>query len=137
MRYDKKVNGKYLYLSAEEAGINGNLQTEYDDLCKDLFTFYSECYGKVSGYFEKTNPIENCAFANRKDSSESLYSDLSANEKELAQKAYGSAIRARALDDIRYILPSSTLTNLGISGNARAFIHLVSKMKATGLIEAA
>jgi thymidylate synthase ThyX len=136
VRYDKKVNGRYLFLSAEEAGINGNLQTEYDDLCRDLFIFYSECYGQVTGYFEKTNPIENCAFANRKDSSESLYSDLSGNEKELAQKAYSSAIRARALDDLRYILPASTLTNLGISGNARGFIHLVSKMKATGLTEA-
>ena len=136
VRYDKKVNGKYLYLSPEDTGISENLQAEYDDLCRDLFTFYSGCYNKVYEYFEKTNPIQNCAFTNRKDSSEILYSDLSADEKVLAQKAYASAVRARALDDIRYILPASTLTNLGISGNARAFIHLVSKMKATGLNEA-
>ena len=42
-----------------------------------------------------------------------------------SEKAYANSIKAKALDHVRVILPNSIKTNLGISGNARAFINLI------------
>ena len=57
-------------------------------------------------------------------------------EEDVLKKAYESSVRSRALDETRFILPASTLTNIGMSGNARAFSHLLERLKTSGLKEA-
>ena len=56
-------------------------------------------------------------------------------EKDETDRAWKSATRAKALDLIRGLLPASTLTNLGLFGNGRAFEYLVTKMAANELPE--
>ena len=47
---------------------------------------------------------------------------------EMKENIYLSKVKARALDVARYVLPASTLTNLGFSINARSLRHAISKM---------
>jgi len=49
-------------------------------------------------------------------------------EKGVANEMYEKIIRAKALDNTRYLLPAATLTNLGWTVNARNLEHAISKM---------
>jgi thymidylate synthase ThyX len=49
---------------------------------------------------------------------------------------YQAACRARVFDILRYLLPAATHTNIGLTLNARALEHLISKMASHPLDEA-
>ncbi len=51
------------------------------------------------------------------------------------ERRYQSACRAKALDVLRYLLPASTWTNLGMTINGRALEHLLTKMLSHPLQE--
>jgi thymidylate synthase ThyX len=51
------------------------------------------------------------------------------------ERGYHTACRAKALDILRYLLPTSTLTNLGLTINGRALEHLLTKMLSHPLAE--
>jgi thymidylate synthase ThyX len=51
------------------------------------------------------------------------------------ERAWRSATRAKALDNLRGLLPAGTLTNLGLYGNGRAFEYLITKMAGQELPE--
>ena len=48
---------------------------------------------------------------------------------------YNAATKAKALDALRSLLPASTLTNVGVTGNGRAFEYLLSIMFGSDLSE--
>ena len=50
--------------------------------------------------------------------------------------AYNAACRAKACDTLRYLLPAATYTNIGLTINARALEHLITKMLSHPLEEA-
>jgi thymidylate synthase ThyX len=52
------------------------------------------------------------------------------------EAGYASALRAKACDLLRYILPTATLTNIGITINARALEHMITKLLSHPLLEA-
>ena len=49
--------------------------------------------------------------------------------------AYRGALRGQACDVVRYLLPMSTKTNVGLVGNGRAFEYLMYHLRACGLAE--
>jgi len=51
------------------------------------------------------------------------------------EKAWESRLRAKACDSIRYLLPASTLTNLGWTVNARALAAAIRKLAGSDLAE--
>ncbi len=51
------------------------------------------------------------------------------------EKVYNAINKARVCDNIRYLLPTATLTNLGMTANARAFEHAISKFLSHPLQE--
>jgi thymidylate synthase ThyX len=53
-----------------------------------------------------------------------------------SERAYDAACRAKAYDLLRYLLPTATLTNLGLTINARALEHLLRKLLSHPLEEA-
>ena len=135
VRYDKRVNDHYLYVNPESAGFDGKYADMYKDTCDELFTFYSKNYENSLDFFRTKYPIDTINFQER-NSDTVFIEDLSTKDRESAEKSYTSSIRARALDDLRYLLPASALTNMGISGNGRAFITLIQKLNSSGLPEA-
>lgn len=54
----------------------------------------------------------------------------------LAERAWRRALRARALDGARGLLPTATLSNVGIYASAQAFEDLVHRLRAEELPEA-
>ena len=48
---------------------------------------------------------------------------------EISQAAYERSVRARGFDIIRGLLPSATLTNMGVFGNGRFFETLIMKLR--------
>ncbi len=132
VKYNKKVNGKYLFLHGEDAGITG-MEDEYDKYCNDLFDFYSNAYPEMMKYMGDTNPKENFTF--EVGGKNYNYSDVKSIDENTLEKSYQSSLRSAVLDEIRALLPASTLTNIGISGNGRAFISLIERLNAYGTPE--
>ncbi len=135
VRYDKKISGKYLYLDSDKAGIPLNCADDYISLCDSLFDFYVRSYEPALKFFRERYPIDSILYSENGHGLRHI-EDFAGEEKKAAEKSYTSSVRARALDDLRFLLPASTLTNLGISGNGRSYIHLVQKLRSTGIPEA-
>jgi len=133
VKYNKKVNGNYLFLHGEEAGIIG-MEDKYDRYCNDLFDFYSIAYPEMIKYMGDANPMESFTF--EIGGKNYGYADLKSIDENILAKSYKSSLRSAVLDEIRSLLPASTLTNIGISGNGRAFISLIERLKAYGVPEA-
>jgi thymidylate synthase ThyX len=51
------------------------------------------------------------------------------------ERAYHAACRASAFDTLRYLLPAATWTNIGLTLNARALEHLITKLLSQPLPE--
>jgi thymidylate synthase ThyX len=49
--------------------------------------------------------------------------------------AYNAIIKARTCDNIRYLLPCATLTNLGMTANARVWEHAITKLLSSPIQE--
>lgn len=48
---------------------------------------------------------------------------------------YKNVCKSRACDNLRYLLPTATLTNLGMTVNARILEHTISKLLSSPLVE--
>lgn len=113
VRFDQKGDdGHYRYFVDPDVDKAG-LGKEYREVLDHLFDTYTELLPVIIQHLTKKFPIK----------------------EDENDKAYARAIRAQALDVVRYILPVATKTNLGLTGNGRAFEYLVYKLKASGLKE--
>ena len=110
--FNEKVNGKYNYY--RDAEIMASKHSEdYVNAMDFLFDTYSELMGPMRDYFLKKLP----------------------NTENLSERAFDAVLRAKTCDTIRGLLPASTLTNVGLFGNGRAFEYLLTKMQASNLDE--
>ncbi len=134
VRYDKKVNGKYLFASADKIGLDKKYSEMYEEHCEFLFRTYAEFYPVLSDLIRKKNPVSGFRFPSG-EGKDVDFDKLDETGKEAALKSYESSVRSATLDEIRSLLPASTLTNLGISGNGRSFISLIQRLKGTGIRE--
>ena len=55
---------------------------------------------------------------------------LMPREPQISQAAYERSVIARAYDILRGLLPSSTMTNMGVFGNGRFFETLITKLRS-------
>ncbi len=85
----------------------------YEETCNFLFDTYCELTPKIMDFVQKNFPKpDDWTFAR-----------------------YESTMKAKACDVVRYILPVSTLTNLGMTINARNAEHAIRKMLSHPLEE--
>lgn len=90
-----------------------SLQKEYIKLCETLFEHYQSALDKTIAYLERTtHPKE--------------------GEN---QRFFQQRLRSTAADSCRYYLPASALANVGITINARALEHAITKMLSHPLQE--
>ncbi len=85
----------------------------YKKTCENLFDLYIEIMPKLTGYFREKHP----------------------KPKGMDDKIYENISKARACDVARYVLPASTLTNLGMTVNARSLEHMIRKLLSHPLKE--
>lgn len=96
-----------------ELDAHPGLRRGYVDSCQNLFDTYHRMLEGVSNYLRDTLP--------RRDDERS--------------SAYGLRVRRLATDACRAILPAATLTNVGLTANARILEHAISKLMSAPLAE--
>ncbi|KKK55327.1 hypothetical protein LCGC14_3075670, partial [marine sediment metagenome] len=119
--WNKKTNGKYRFYR-EPTIMKSKFANAYEEACNFDFDVYSKNIEPLIAYVREKYPIEKYTFKDSTDGKEKLFSKLK-NERDIksANFIYRGSTKAKALDILRGLLPASTLTNLGITGNGRAF----------------
>jgi thymidylate synthase ThyX len=132
--WDKKINGEFKFYREPEI-MNSRYADMYLESCNLDFEVYSKNIQTTIDFMKEREPIEKQKFQDS-TGADVLYSKLSSeDETKSATRIYNATIRAKALDILRGILPASTLTNVGITGNGRAFEYLLTILYSSALQE--
>jgi thymidylate synthase ThyX len=133
--FDKKINGSYKYY-VDRKILDSPYADKYIHSCDLAFETYSKNIIPMQDYLKEKTPINDLYFDDSDTKKESTFDNLKSSiDIENAKKIYASTVKAKSLDILRNLLPSSTLTNLAISGNGRAFEYLLFNMFASDLSE--
>ena len=132
--WDRKEGGRYRYYRGPD--VSGSRHAgAYERACDMAFEAYSRSIGPMTDMVREEHPIESYRFRDSRDGRERGVSELGPEDAESARAAYRGSTRAKALDVLRGLLPASTLTNVGITGNGRAFEYLLDVLGSSGLAE--
>ncbi len=133
--WNKKTNGKYRFYRDPEL-MKSKFADDYVNACNFAFDVYSKNIEPMINYIREKFPIEKYSFKDSKDGKEKLFSKLK-DESDIksANMIYRGSTKAKALDILRGLLPASTLTNVGITGNGRAFEYLLTILHSSNLAE--
>jgi len=130
VRFDQKINNRWKYY-IDNTLSKYNIYKEAADLA---FETYSRLIDPMINYLKEIKPIDDLLF--KENNIEMPFHKLKEEEAiKSAINIYNTSIRAETLDILRVLLPASTLTNLGIAGNIRAFEYLLSILYASELEE--
>jgi thymidylate synthase ThyX len=110
--YTDKLHGRWRYHVPAEIG-GGALREHYVRTMDAAFETYAKWIPTMQAYFEARYP-------------------KSPSDSDAVHRA---AIRAKALDTLRGLLPAATQSNLGIYGSGQAFEALLLRMRAHPLAE--
>ena len=133
--WSRKINGQYLFYR-DPAIMESRFADQYLDACNMAFDAYSRNMVPMISHIESEKPIDDCRFADLSDGTEKQYRHLNDEKSiDMAKKAYRRTTKAAALDALRGLLPASTLTNVGITGNGRAFEYLLTILYGSDLVE--
>ena len=102
----------YFYVP-EELSQHQALKKEYVAACQSLFQGYRKLIDGCMDYLRETTP----RIASERDG------------------AYRMRLSRVATDHCRAVLPAATLTNVGVTANARTLEHAIAKLVSSGLIE--
>lgn len=133
--WNKKINGQYRFYR-EPTLMKSKFGDLYLDTCNFSFEIYSKNIEPMIKYIRERYPIEKYTFKDSKDGTEKSFSKLKEeNDIKAANMIYNGSTKAKALDILRGLLPASTLTNVGITGNGRAFEYLLTILASSELKE--
>jgi thymidylate synthase ThyX len=132
--WDKKVNGEYKFFREPDI-MNSDFADKYLESCNLDFDVYSKNIDPMIKFIQEREPVENQKFKN--SSGDEVFFSKLTDETDIksAMRIYNATIKAKALDVLRGLLPASTLTNVGITGNGRAFEYLLTILYGSNLIE--
>jgi thymidylate synthase ThyX len=111
--YDARIGGRYRY-HRDPGVLSSHLGTRYVGDMDRMFDAYAELIPRMQDWYRQAHP---------KDPADS---DL----------VYRHAIRAKAFDALRGILPAASLSNVGIYGSGQGYEQLLLRMRAHPLPEA-
>ena len=133
--WNKKEKGKYRFYRDAEI-MKSRFADMYEETCNFSFDVYSKNIEPMVNYVREKYPIEKYSFKDSTDGKEKLFSKLK-NDGDIksANMIYKGSTKAKALDILRGLLPASTLTNVGITGNGRAFEYLLTILGSSELKE--
>jgi thymidylate synthase ThyX len=133
--FDKKIGNMYKYYRDERI-LESKYADQYIESCDHAFNVYSKSINVMQRFISEIEPIDDFMYFDSISKSEKPFSKLSNDQDiESAKKVYHSTIRSQTLDILRNLLPASTLTNLGITGNGRAFEYLLTRLYCSELNE--
>ena len=130
-----KSGGRYAYYRGPDI-MESRHEKIYEEACDLSFDTYAYSLPLVKAYLTETYPIADFPFRDSGSFADKPFSELTAEiDIKSAERAYRNATNSMALDLLRGLLPASTLTNLGVAGNGRAFEYLISTLKSSQLHE--
>jgi len=133
--WNKKTNGQYRFYRDPEL-MKSKFADLYLETCNFSFDVYSKNIEPMINYVREKYPIEKYSFKDSRDGKEKSFSKLkNENDVKSANMIYKGSTKAKALDILRGLLPASTLTNVGITGNGRAFEYLLTVLGSSELKE--
>jgi len=113
IRYDERLGGRYRFFRDPDV-LNSVHGTRYVGEIDRMFDIYSSLIPVMEQFYKNAVPKKTTD----------------------ADIAYKMAIRAKALDSIRGLLPAASLSNVGIYGTGQAYEALLLRMRASQLPEA-
>jgi thymidylate synthase ThyX len=113
IRYDQRLGGRYRFYRDPDV-LNSVHGTRYVGELDRMFDTYSSLIPTMEQFYKNAVPKKTTD----------------------ADIAYRMAIRAKALDSIRGLLPAASLSNVGIYGSGQAYEALLLRMRASALPEA-
>ena len=133
--WNEKKDGEYRFYRDPTIMESRHADT-YEDACNLSFDTYSQGIKIMTDYLQEKYNIELYSFKDSTDGTDKPFSALTDyDDIKSAGRVYKSSIKAKALDVLRGLLPASTLTNVGICGNGRAFEYLLTVLRSSGLAE--
>jgi thymidylate synthase ThyX len=133
--FDQKVGGYYRYVREEGIMASPNAD-RYLEACDLSFDTYSRSIQPLQAFLKEREPAERFSFFDSSLQKEVPFGQLKSDKDiESAKKIYNITIKAKALDLLRGLLPASTMTNVGVTGNGRAFEYLLTLMYGSKLKE--
>jgi len=133
--WNKKINGVYRFYR-DPVLMKSRFADAYLDTCNFSFDVYSKNIEPMINYVREKYPIEKYFFKDSRDGKEKPFSKLKTeSDIKSATMVYKGSTKAKALDILRGLLPASTLTNVGITGNGRAFEYLLTILSSSSLDE--
>ena len=132
--WNKKERGEYRFYR-EPKIMRSRFADMYEETCNLSFDIYSKNIEPMIRYVRERHPIEEYSFKDSTDGKEKSISRLKDRDVRSASIIYKGSTKAKALDILRGLLPASTLTNVGITGNGRAFEYLLTVLGSSELRE--
>jgi thymidylate synthase ThyX len=133
--FNQMVGGYYRY-AREDSIMSSSHADRYIEACDNSFNTYSKSIQPLQAFLKEREPIERFSFFDSMSQKEVPFCNLIADKDiEAARRIYSMTIKAKALDILRGLLPASTMTNIGITGNGRAFEYLLTLMYGSKLKE--
>lgn len=133
--WNRKENGRYRFYT-DPVLQESRFADMYEESCNYSFDVYSESIELMINYIREKYPISRYAFRDSTDGKEKLFSKITLeSDIKSANMIYRGSTKAKALDILRGLLPASTMTNVGITGNGRAFEYLLTVLGASELAE--
>ena len=133
--WDKKVNGHFKFYREPQI-MDSKFANAYLDSCNLDFEIYSKNIQPMIDYVREKEPIDKLKFKDTLSGTEVFFSKLK-DDRDIksATMIYNATTKAKALDVMRGLLPASTLTNVGITGNGRSFEYLLTILFSSNLDE--
>ena len=133
--FDQKVSNMYKYYRDDRI-IKSKYAHQYIESCDHAFDVYSKSINLMQKFISEIEPIDDFVYYDSISKSEKPFHKLTNQQDiESAKKVYSSTVRSKTLDILRNLLPAATLTNLGITGNGRAFEYLLTRLYCSELNE--
>ena len=133
--WDAKIDGRFAYYTGKDI-LESKQEKTYIESCETSFQTYSKLKGPLLQYLQETIPIDACKFLDSESNTEKLFPQLVQKQDiKAARRIYNSTLKAQTFDALRGLLPASTLTNVGIAGNGRAFEYLINILTSSPLQE--
>jgi thymidylate synthase ThyX len=132
--WNKKENGSYKFYKDSKI-MESNFAEAYINSCNLDFDVYSKNIEPMINYIREKFPIEKYTFNDSKGIEKPFTKLKNDDDIKSAGIIYRGSTKAKALDILRGILPASTLTNVGITGNGRSFEYLLTILFSSELEE--
>lgn len=129
-------HGKFRYLRPQEV-VQASLLSEYEAGMDFIFGTYTKLIGSMSNHFRKLKPESEASYAIKAGDPRQYQLNELMEDKDIKswQVTYRTDLKTKACDTIRGLLPAATLTNVGLSGNGRAYQGMLTKLFSHDLVE--